>query len=61
MFWVRWIFLLVNGVVYVINRYVVKTLDNGESVKLQFGSLAKVSGDQPKSAAPTRANYPNWL
>ncbi|KAF3334666.1 U-box domain-containing protein 62-like protein [Carex littledalei] len=41
--------------------YVVKTLDNGESVKLQFGSLAKVSADQPTSAFPTRATYPNWL
>ncbi|XP_078168566.1 RING/U-box superfamily protein [Carex rostrata] len=41
--------------------YVVKTLDNGESVKLQFGSLAKVSTDQPTSAVPTRATYPNWL
>ncbi|KAJ4821688.1 RING/U-box superfamily protein [Rhynchospora pubera] len=38
--------------------YVVKTLDNGESIKLQFGSLAKVSSDQPINAVPT---YPNWL
>lgn len=39
--------------------YVVKTLDNAESVKLQYRSLAKVSDDPSK---PVSSNMgPNWL
>ncbi|CAJ2641720.1 unnamed protein product [Trifolium pratense] len=39
--------------------YVVKTLDNAESVKLQYRSLAKVSDDPSK---PVSSNTgPNWL
>ncbi|KAK4277722.1 hypothetical protein QN277_015674 [Acacia crassicarpa] len=39
--------------------YVVKTLDNAESVKLQYRSLAKVSGDPSKPASSKVA--PHWL
>ncbi|GAV67798.1 U-box domain-containing protein [Cephalotus follicularis] len=39
--------------------YVVKTLDNAESVKLQYRSLAKVSDDPSKSMSSKMA--PNWL
>lgn len=40
--------------------YVVKTLDNAESVKLQYRSLAKVSDDS--SSKPTSSKMaPNWL
>ncbi|XP_050385088.1 U-box domain-containing protein 62-like isoform X2 [Argentina anserina] len=40
--------------------YVVKTLDNAESVKLQYRSLAKVSDDSPSKALPSKM-APNWL
>ncbi|XP_027329725.1 U-box domain-containing protein 62 [Abrus precatorius] len=39
--------------------YVVKTLDNAESVKLQYRSLAKVSDDPSKPASSKMA--PNWV
>lgn len=40
--------------------YVVKTLDNAESIKLQYRSLAKVSEDS--SSHPTSSKMtPNWL
>ncbi|KAI3757776.1 hypothetical protein L6452_05319 [Arctium lappa] len=40
--------------------YVVKTLDNAESIKLQYRSLAKVSDDS--SSHPTSSKTtPNWL
>lgn len=42
-----------------IYRYVVKTLDNAESVKLQYRSLAKVLDDPSKPASSKMA--PNWL
>ncbi|CAL5364004.1 unnamed protein product [Camellia sinensis] len=40
--------------------YVVKTLDNAESVKLQYRSLAKVP-DNPSSKPATSKMTPNWL
>lgn len=40
--------------------YVVKTLDNAESVKLQYRSLEKVS-DDPSSKATSSKMPPNWL
>ncbi|KAE8648049.1 U-box domain-containing protein 62 [Cucumis sativus] len=40
--------------------YVVKTLDNAESVKLQYRSLAKVQNDAT-SKMITRKMMPNWL
>uniref|UniRef100_A0A5B7ACZ5 Putative U-box domain-containing protein 62 n=1 Tax=Davidia involucrata TaxID=16924 RepID=A0A5B7ACZ5_DAVIN len=40
--------------------YVVKTLDNAESVKLQYRSLAKVS-DNPSSRPMSSKMTPNWL
>ncbi|XP_015575762.2 U-box domain-containing protein 62 isoform X2 [Ricinus communis] len=40
--------------------YVVKTLDNAESVKLQYRSLAKVS-DAPSGKALSSKIPPNWL
>ncbi|KAL6980837.1 hypothetical protein U1Q18_022475 [Sarracenia purpurea var. burkii] len=40
--------------------YVVKTLDNAESVKLQYRSLAKVS-DNPSSKPSMSKMTPNWL
>ncbi|XP_009363881.2 U-box domain-containing protein 62 [Pyrus x bretschneideri] len=40
--------------------YVVKTLDNAESVKLQYRSLAKVS-DDPTSKPMSSKMAPNWL
>lgn len=40
--------------------YVVKTLDNAESVKLQYRSLAKVS-DNSNSKAMSSKMTPNWL
>ncbi|OAY70452.1 U-box domain-containing protein 62 [Ananas comosus] len=43
------------------DRYVVKTLDNAESVKLQYRSLAKVSDDQASSIIPNKTHNPNWL
>ncbi|KAB1217583.1 U-box domain-containing protein 62 [Morella rubra] len=39
--------------------YVVKTLDNAESVKLQYRSLAKV--DDPSSKSMSSKMAPNWL
>ncbi|CAI8598710.1 unnamed protein product [Vicia faba] len=39
--------------------YVVKTLDNAESVKLQYRSLAKVSEDPSKLVSSNKG--PNWL
>ncbi|KAG9455202.1 hypothetical protein H6P81_008106 [Aristolochia fimbriata] len=41
--------------------YVVKTLDNAESVKLQYRSLAKVPDNQSSSAMPSKALVPHWL
>ncbi|KAG7999234.1 hypothetical protein I3843_01G298300 [Carya illinoinensis] len=40
--------------------YVVKTLDNAESVKLQYRSLAKVSDDASSKSMPSKM-APNWL
>lgn len=40
--------------------YVVKTLDNAESVKLQYRSLAKVS-DSPSSNMNSSKTTPSWL
>ncbi|KAL6526889.1 hypothetical protein OROGR_015979 [Orobanche gracilis] len=40
--------------------YVVKTLDNAESVKLQYRSLAKVSENSPSKPSPIKTS-PNWL
>jgi len=48
--------LLTKGLMY---RYVVKTLDNAESVKLQYRSLAKVLDDPSKPASSKMS--PNWL
>lgn len=54
-------FLLCN-LVHMHNRYVVKTLDNAESVKLQYRSLAKV-GDADRSSAMVSSNAQSasWL
>ncbi|KAK9159303.1 hypothetical protein Scep_005877 [Stephania cephalantha] len=41
--------------------YVVKTLDNAESVKLQYRSLAKVSESPPLNAISNKTATPNWL
>ncbi|KAJ1293012.1 hypothetical protein BS78_01G035300 [Paspalum vaginatum] len=42
--------------------YVVKTLDNAESVKLQYRSLAKVAdGNGPSGIAPNNAQSVSWL
>lgn len=41
-------------------RYVVKTLDNAESVKLQYRSLAKVPNDGA-SKTTTSKIAPNWV
>lgn len=41
-------------------RYVVKTLDNAESVKLQYRSLAKVPDDLLAKPISTKMP-PNWL
>lgn len=41
-------------------RYVVKTLDNAESVKLQYRSLAKVPDDGTAKPLSTILT-PNWL
>jgi len=43
-----------------IYRYVVKTLDNAESVKLQYRSLSKVP-DDPSSKTMSSKMAPNWL
>ncbi|CAF1790499.1 U-box domain-containing protein 62 [Brassica napus] len=40
--------------------YVVKTLDNAESVKLQYRSLAKATEDPSTKATPSKM-VPNWL
>lgn len=40
--------------------YVVKTLDNAESVKLQYRSLAKVSESPSSKPSPIKTT-PNWL
>ncbi|KAL2248983.1 UNVERIFIED_CONTAM: U-box domain-containing protein 62 [Sesamum indicum] len=40
--------------------YVVKTLDNAESVKLQYRSLAKVTDNPPTKQSPVKMT-PNWL
>ncbi|CAA2957887.1 U-box domain-containing 62 [Olea europaea subsp. europaea] len=40
--------------------YVVKTLDNAESVKLQYRSLAKVADDPSSNPLPIKMT-PNWL
>ncbi|KAI3470964.1 hypothetical protein Pfo_027627 [Paulownia fortunei] len=40
--------------------YVVKTLDNAESVKLQYRSLAKVTENPPSKPSPIKTP-PNWL
>ncbi|CAN0827454.1 U-box domain-containing protein 62 [Linum grandiflorum] len=41
--------------------YVVKTLDNAESVKLQYRSLAKVTTDGSSSKHMSSKITPNWL
>lgn len=41
--------------------YVVKTLDNAESVKLQYRSLMKVGDHQSSSELSQKAMAPNWL
>ncbi|XP_058075363.1 U-box domain-containing protein 62-like [Magnolia sinica] len=41
--------------------YVVKTLDNAESVKLQYRSLAKVPGNPPSNTTSCKSATPNWL
>ncbi|KAG1338151.1 U-box domain-containing protein 62 [Cocos nucifera] len=42
--------------------YVVKTLDNAESVKLQYRSLTKVTDDhQVSNMMSNKAHAPNWL
>uniref|UniRef100_A0A1D1ZDR7 U-box domain-containing protein 62 n=1 Tax=Anthurium amnicola TaxID=1678845 RepID=A0A1D1ZDR7_9ARAE len=41
--------------------YVVKTLDNAESVKLQYRSLAKVTTDEPGSNVVSSKANTNWL
>ncbi|KAI3720940.1 hypothetical protein L2E82_31939 [Cichorium intybus] len=41
--------------------YVVKTLDNAESVKLQYRSLAKVPDNQHSNQTSTKITTPNWL
>ncbi|KAL7612103.1 hypothetical protein Lser_V15G09097 [Lactuca serriola] len=44
--------------------YVVKTLDNAESVKLQYRSLAKlqdITTSHPSNLASTKITTPNWL
>lgn len=44
------------------DRYVVKTLDNAESVKLQYRSLAKVLDDSPPSnVIQNKSITPSWL
>lgn len=42
-------------------RYVVKTLDNAESVKLQYRSLEKVTENTPLKTSPPIKTTPNWL
>ncbi|RWW10600.1 hypothetical protein BHE74_00017357 [Ensete ventricosum] len=42
-------------------RYVVKTLDNAESVKLQYRSLEKLVDDQGPHIISDKAQTPNWL
>ncbi|XP_044460753.1 U-box domain-containing protein 62-like [Mangifera indica] len=41
--------------------YVVKTLDNAESAKLQYGFLAKVSDDLTAAKPMSSKMAPNWL
>lgn len=41
--------------------YVVKTLDNAESVKLQYRSLAKATEDDPSTKATPSKLVSNWL
>ncbi|ONK62550.1 uncharacterized protein A4U43_C07F5260 [Asparagus officinalis] len=42
--------------------YVVKTLDNAESVKLQYRSLAKVADDSsPSNVIQNKSTTPSWL
>ncbi|KAG6500538.1 hypothetical protein ZIOFF_040386 [Zingiber officinale] len=41
--------------------YVVKTLDNAESVKLQYRSLEKLMDDQGTEMIPDKTLTPNWL
>eukprot|EP01018_Ginkgo_biloba_P004443 Gb_06756 [translate_table: standard] len=41
--------------------YVVKTLDNAESVKLQYRSLLKVGDNQPSNEISQKALAPSWL
>jgi hypothetical protein len=44
------------------NRYVVKTSDNAESVKLQYRSLAKVAdGNGPSGLVPSNVQSTSWL
>ncbi|KAJ9539803.1 hypothetical protein OSB04_026309 [Centaurea solstitialis] len=43
------------------NGYVVKTLDNAESVKLQYRSLAKVEDARPLDVGSSKITPPNWL
>lgn len=49
---------------FIFYRYVVKTLDNAESVKLQYRSLAKlqdITTSHPSNLASTKITTPNWL
>lgn len=41
--------------------YVVKTLDNAESVKLQYRSLAKVTDDSSSNMITNKSLSPTWL
>ncbi|KAJ6827680.1 U-box domain-containing protein 62-like [Iris pallida] len=41
--------------------YVVKTLDDAESVKLQYRSLAKVPEDSSSNMNQAKSTTPNWL
>lgn len=43
------------------HRYVVKTLDNAESVKLQYRSLAKFTDELSSNVNSNKAITPNWL
>lgn len=48
----------------VLSRYVVKTLDNAESVKLQYRSLAKFvdgGGGEPPAVVSNGSQNASWL
>ncbi|CAN6308761.1 unnamed protein product [Urochloa humidicola] len=53
---------LFRNLLHMHNRYVVKTLDNAESVKLQYRSLAKVADGNGSSAmVSSNAQNASWL